>query len=180
MSLLLDRSSLKSIIDFIIEVYHAPLRENINAIERETREMVVLYKGKYPELEELLQLFLTFREDISVHINTEEKDFFPILKEMEKTSNWNWFFSNCDIEKFEKTITKLEKEHELIDEYIVKLSKIFENIEILKDKNSFLYDHFYGYYIWLINETWNHTEIENTVLHPLAREVFEGICNKKI
>lgn len=109
-------------------------------------------------------------------MNREEKEFFPVLKQIEKCANGIEQFTDCDLKRFEDVIEKLEYEHFHFDNCIIELLKIYNN-SFLKNKNMYVYDHFRNYFLLLENETMRHTQMENTKLHPLAKKLFKEVCN---
>lgn len=168
--------SLSQMVDFIVSVYHAPLRNNLHFIENETLQLALEYGKRYPELLKIKDLFLQFRLEVIHHINQEEEEFFPVLKQIEDCALGIRDFSDCDLQKFEKVIHKLELEHEHFDTYVRDLVEVFRQSE-LRYHDVFTYDHFHNYYSLLENETMRHTEMENIKLHPLAKKLFKTVCN---
>lgn len=76
-------TSIAELIDFIERIYHIPLRHNIIWIENETKQLLLEYGKKYPELENIHHLFIQFKSEVLHHIEEEENDFFPVLRQIE-------------------------------------------------------------------------------------------------
>lgn len=175
MAIFYKQDSLNSLIDFIIEIYHAPVRHNINGIEREALELIHASSEIYEEFKKMAPLFESFKEEMLEHMNREENEFFPVLRHIEDTVLWKRGFTDCDLKKFEDVIHLLEFEHTHFNNYLELFLKIFRESD-LKNKNQFVYDHFHNYFSMLENETMRHTQIENEILHPLAKKLFKQVC----
>ena len=176
MTVQIREKSLSSIVDFIIMVYHGPLRQNIQHIEYETLQLVKEYGVKFPELKDMGELLSQFKSEVLEHMSREEHEFFPVLRQIEKCAFGEAEFTDCDLKRFEDVIHRLEHEHEHFDTYVYSLVTIFRESDF-RHENPFAYDHFNNYYSLLENETMRHTQIENKKLHPLAHELFKKVCS---
>jgi iron-sulfur cluster repair protein YtfE (RIC family) len=170
-------TSIASITDFIITTYHKNLRENLDNIISETKALSEQY-SQLSELHQVYELLKQFKSEISPHIDREESDFFPVLREIEQTALGTRQFNDCDLEKFEATIRRLELEHEHFDTYVYDFVKIFTG-STLKQENEYVYDYFLYTYEKMQSETKRHTELENRELHPLAKDLFLQVCHLK-
>jgi regulator of cell morphogenesis and NO signaling len=176
MSLLLNENSLVSMTDFIVEVYHNPLRHNLQWIEKETLQLAQEYGKRVPEMFIVRDLFQQFKSEITTHMMMEEAHFFPTLVRMERCAQGLESFTDCDLEKFEGVIRRLELEHEHFDTYVFDIVRIFKKSSF-RYEEMFVFSHFFGYYSMLENELMRHTELENAKLHSLAKKIFCNVCH---
>ena len=107
----------------------------------------------------------------------EEKDFFPILREIENCRD-SKKFTKCDLKRFNKIITKLEREHDEFDTYVFNLIDVFKEANLDKE-NREVYDKYDKIFSSLEDSLMKHTEIENTKLHILARKKYNILFNLK-
>lgn len=170
-------TSIASITDFIITTYHTNLRENLDHLISETKALSEQY-NQFSELVQIYELLKQFKSEIKPHIDREEEEFFPVLREIEQTALGTRQFNDCDLQKFEATIRRLELEHEHFDTYVYDFVKIFTSSD-LKHENEYVYDYFLYAYEKMQSETRRHTELENRELHPLAKDLFLQVCHLK-
>lgn len=145
-------------------------------IEYETLQLAKEYGKKFPEMIKISELLSQFKWEVLEHMNREENEFFPVLKQIERCALWLAQYTDCDLKKFEDVIHKLELDHEHFDTYVYDLVKVFKGSH-LRYENLFAYDHFQNYFVMLENETMRHTELENIKLHPLAKKLFKKVCH---
>lgn len=85
----LDRSQdyasweLSFLIDYIINVHHTYIKENIEPITGYARKIASVHGTHHPEVIEIASLFDTIAVDLMDHLKTEEEEFFPALKKIE-------------------------------------------------------------------------------------------------
>jgi regulator of cell morphogenesis and NO signaling len=76
-----DEQPLDALIDHILAVYHAPLREELPRIEEMMRKVHRVHGAKdQARFDELLQTVLAIKSDIDQHLPKEEQILFPMIK----------------------------------------------------------------------------------------------------
>jgi iron-sulfur cluster repair protein YtfE (RIC family) len=128
-------------------------------------------------MRQIKELFSQFKGQIIAHMKREEKDFFPILREIENCHD-SKKFTKCDLKRFNKIITRLEREHDEFDTYVFDLIDVFKEANLHRE-NREVYEKYDKIFSSLEDSVMKHTEIENTKLHILARKKYDILSNLK-
>ena len=116
------------LIDYIINVHHTYLTENIpeicQTVERFTRGHVT----KYPHLKELLSSVYALRDEILPHVQEENQIIFPYIKQIVHAYESRESYAALLVRTLRKPVENLmHHEHEFIRKYILKIRELTDN-----------------------------------------------------
>lgn len=75
-----DEAPVADLVRFILERYHAPLREELPRLEAMTRKVARVHGDKEPvRLPALLETFLALKAEVDEHLREEEEALFPAI-----------------------------------------------------------------------------------------------------
>ncbi len=161
-----NEKDLSKIIDFILEKYHNPLRENLTKISILLDKIVEVHWTQHPEFAKIRAIFSNFKLDILSHIDKEEKILFPIMKEIEesfKNRKKLWCFHCASVGN---PIRQMELEHSNFENYLNDMRTLSNNYLIPSDACNAV-TNTYNMLKELDSETTDHAALENNTLHKL-------------
>jgi regulator of cell morphogenesis and NO signaling len=109
---------LSSIIDHIQENYHAFLDEELEPLEQFVTRVNFRHGGDQPHLVTMYNLYLEFKDKLINHLNKEEEEVFPLIKQYEENP------SKDLAARVQELTIQLENEHEEEVNLLNKLRKV--------------------------------------------------------
>lgn len=79
----LSGASITEICDHIVTAHHDRLRSSFETLTELVEKVVRVHGPDHPELAELDRRFATMRDDLIDHAEREEKDLFPVCRELD-------------------------------------------------------------------------------------------------
>lgn len=80
-----QQESLSSLIDHIVSVHHAYLRQALPRIGDLMQRVLVAHGENHPELEQVARQYRDLRAELEAHLQKEERMLFPMIQSMEVT-----------------------------------------------------------------------------------------------
>lgn len=120
------------LVDYIIHVYHHPLRKSLPAIEVALEQFTREHRAKYAYFDEVLGSFRTLRASMLEHITQEEEHIFPYLRQVAHA------YADRDSDELAgllvRTLRKplrslVDNEHRLLEESIFQFRRLTANYE---------------------------------------------------
>lgn len=82
---------LSELVDHLLAVYHAPLREELPRLERMVEKVRQVHADRYPEVvPPLAEVFSTLKAELEAHMQKEEGVLFPSVVAFEQARRQEW------------------------------------------------------------------------------------------
>ncbi len=153
--------------DYIVNVHHGYLNENIDKINGYVRKIANVHGTNHPEVIEIAAIFDKIVADLMVHLKEEEEDFFPALKRVDSNKKTGVVPTAQDVATIEKSLKKLTEEHEEIGDAIHKVRHLSGGYAIPDNVcNTFVLT--YRKLKEFEDDLHKHVHLENNILFPKA------------
>lgn len=103
-----DAMGLGELCDHIERAHHDWLREELPRLDFMTRKVAAVHGDHEPRLHEIRRVFELFQTDIATHIEEEERQVFPAIRQLE-SANGN---RAAAVAALRNVLARLESEHE--------------------------------------------------------------------
>jgi regulator of cell morphogenesis and NO signaling len=159
----LDTMTLTELCDHIERVHHGYLREELPRLDFLTRKVAAVHGDREPRLLEVLRVFESFNEKISVHTTEEDEQVFPAIRRLEAGEGDR----AASIATLKTEFDKLETEHEKTGAALARLRELTDGFtppEWACNTFRALYDGLHR----MERDMHQHVHKENSVLFPRA------------
>ena len=109
------------LVDYIVNVHHGYLKDNIEKIDGYAQKIAVVHGTKHPEVIEIAAIFHKIAAELMLHLKVEEEDFFPAVKRVDAHKKAGTTLAVEDVATIENSLKKLQEEHEDIGGAIHKI-----------------------------------------------------------
>jgi len=158
------------LLDYIVNVHHTYLNENIPQIVGYLHKISGVHGKNHPELIDITALFSKIASAMPPHLREEEVDFFPAVKRADQAKKSNVPLTEKDIKSIRQSLAKLVQEHEEIGDAIHKIHQLAKGYAIPPDAcNTFTVT-----YLKLKefeDDLHKHVHLENNILFPKAMQL---------
>jgi regulator of cell morphogenesis and NO signaling len=165
---------LNFLIDYIINIHHAYLRQAIPSLEARLANFVETHSRKQPGLVELHEIFQEFSNLMEIHLHHEEEIIFPYIKQIESAHLRNEPYGNLFVRTLRKPLNNIGKEDGIIISLLAQLahhtnnytfpSTACTNHQVVFHKLRELHD-----------DVGQHQYLENTILFPKAIQIEQQL-----
>ncbi len=155
------------LIEYIINIHHKYVRENIPALLEYTQKIARVHGQHYPELIEIAQIFRDISIELPSHMMKEEKILFPYIKHLVEVEQTGQSWIEPAFESAENPIHMMELEHESAGENMRKIRALSNNFSLPEEACNtyritfFKLDEFE-------EDLHQHIHLENNILFPRA------------
>jgi regulator of cell morphogenesis and NO signaling len=152
-------SSSEAIIEHVIEYYHRPLEEELQALSPYVTKVSKVHGNNHPELIKVYELFYELKKELLEHTAKEEATSFPLILTLDR---------NPDIEnkaEIIEIIRELEKEHDHAGNILRELRQVTSDYTLPIDACG-TYTLVYKRLEMLESHTFMHVHLENNILFP--------------
>jgi len=155
------------LIDYIINVHHAYVKENAAPIAAYARKIAAVHGAHHPELIKIAALFDKIAADMTAHLREEEEVLFPAVKRVHANKKVGAAADAKDVEIIKTLLKKLIHEHEEIGEAIHAIRRLAKGYAIPDDVcNTFVIT--YRKLKEFEDDLHTHVHLENNILFPKA------------
>lgn len=165
-----DERRLKDIIDELLNVYHAYIREIGPVIENRMTMLSDKYGMQSPELELICSHVITLMRHLVVHIMKEEELLFPRILQMEEMTEE----ANLNYRIVADPLRAMIHEHDDAGLHMTEIRKLTNNYTAGKEYGVLLqvaYDELREFAVMLHR----HMHIENNILFPKAKWMLASL-----
>lgn len=146
-----DEWSASFLADYIVNTHHLYIRKNLPDITAYAKKVLEVHGAQHPELKEINEITQSLAERLMKHIDEEEKQVFPKMKEeLAKKSGHGAFAVKPSFDGLEREhkeilddfakIKELTKQYTLPSDACASYELLFRNLEALQD-DLFLHFH---------------------------------------
>jgi regulator of cell morphogenesis and NO signaling len=161
---------LEALIDHIIGVHHAFLRERLPILDALSEKVLAAHGERHPELEEVRRVFLGLEAEILHHLQKEEVVLFPMMRELESASVLPQF--HCG--SVANPIAVMEAEHDAAGHALARLRELTGGYVPPPDGCA-TYGCLLEGLAELEEDLHRHIHLENSILFPRAAEIEERL-----
>ena len=163
-----SQQSLTSLVEHIVETHHKYLDENLPSISELALKILRVHGNKHPELYRVHKLANMLRTELEQHLIVEEVEFYPVIKQFERTSRIQ------DLTKIKNILENLEDEHEAAGGILKELRNITGNFVPPSDVCA-SYQLTFKKLEELESDLFQHIHLENNILHPRLRTSLKAL-----
>jgi regulator of cell morphogenesis and NO signaling len=170
-------TTLTDLIRFIVDQYHAELREELPRLSQMAAKVLDAHGAKHPDvLPALVSTLRALREELEMHMMKEERVLFPYVELLELRSSSGGALPSSPFGSIQAPIGMMEHEHEDAAQALARLRQLTGGYNPPADAcNTFrgLY-HGLGELEKALHE---HIHLENNVLFPRATSLEEKLSS---
>lgn len=153
-----DKWDLGFLSDYIYNVHHRYVRENGPIIEQLADKVALRHGVEHHELMELAHGMHDFMADLYSHLEKEEKQVFPVAKDLERQAN-------ITEQKIADVVKFMEEEHESAGEELRNFRALTKDYKLPANAcNSYTY--LYEKIKEFESDLFQHIHLENNILFP--------------
>lgn len=171
----LNALSLSELIAFILQNYHAYLKNQLPAILSQLEKITKKHDGNFPFLLDVYFFFELWKDEITAHLIYEESKLFPAIIALEKNA-YKAEQESVNTAAYDQILHILEKEHEHSDDLIEKIKTLTNNFTAPPQSCKTLQLNF-ALLKQLYQNLQEHLYIENNVLLPKAKKLMLHMPN---
>lgn len=155
--------------DYIINVYHAYIKENAGQTAAYAHKIVDVHGAHHPELIEIASIFDKIAIDMAAHLREEEETLFPVIKGAYANRKAGSAAEAKDIKTIRTLLKKLVHEHEEIGDAVHRIRHLSKDYVIPDDAcNTFVLT--YRKLKEFEDDLHTHVHLENNILFPEAEQ----------
>ncbi len=158
-----NKMELDNLISHIINTHHAFIREAYPRIEGHLNKTKEAHQNKYPELNEVTDIFYQLNSDLSSHMDKEEKILFPVIKYLVHCNKFQEKPRTRGFGSVQNPINKMEKEHTGAADLVYKLTEITNHFNPPSDACA-TFQLTYKELDEFIKDLFQHIHLENNIL----------------
>jgi len=155
------------LIDYIFNVHHAYLKENLEQIAVDTRKIAGIHGAHHPEVIRIATIFDTIAIDLAAHMKAEDDVFFPAVKRADAAGTAGTTPDAKDRETIRESVLTFYREHEEIGDAVHSIRHLSNEYSIPGDAcPTFMvtYRKLKGFE----DDLHKHVHLENNILFPKA------------
>ncbi|QSH42485.1 DUF542 domain-containing protein [Lentisphaerota bacterium ZTH] len=168
------RLHLYDLTKYIVDVHHSYMYHLVPEIESHLQVASGTHAKSHPELKEALHTFAEFKDVFFRHMRMEEEEFFPYINALAQANVGTAPMPPPMKMGLSEYIRFLEEDHRTASGLITKIKSICNNYVIPSDA-CITYRLFITQLQELEADTHVHINLEESVLHPRARELEQEL-----
>lgn len=162
------------LVDYIINNHHHYVRTKLPEIKAYAKKVAKVHGKSYPELQEMLDLFLELKDEMLSHLEKEEKILFPYIKKLAKmNAEGRSGARELQFESPEEAIAMLEDEHETAGDIMLQLKILSNSFTPPKDACTTFRVYFQNLQAFQ-DDLHKHVHLENNILFPKVLQMMKA------
>lgn len=162
--------SIGFLIDYIINVHHAYLKEALPLIGAGLSSFVLSHKKQQPHLQTILSSFENLSLLILTNTRHEEDIIFPYIRQLENTHRGKETYGSLFVKTLRKPLRNISDEHKKISDLLMEIRSL-TNHYIFPDSACTNHRVLFQKLQELDNDLMQHKHLENNILFPKAIEL---------
>jgi regulator of cell morphogenesis and NO signaling len=155
------------LIDYIFNIHHTYLKENLEQIAVDTRKIASVHGAHHPEVIRISTIFDTIAIDLASHMKEEDELFFPAVKRADIASNAGHTPDSNDQDTIRVCLLKFYHAHEEIGDAVHSIRHLSNEYAVPPDVcNTFMVT--YRKLEEFEDDLHKHVHLENNILFPKA------------
>ncbi len=165
--------SLASLISHIVEKHHTYCREEGSRLEPLLAKVVSKHGDRHPELRQIQEVFLSLRDELSLHLMKEERMLFPHIAALENASTHHTTPPRAPFGAVQNPVRMMMQEHDSAGQAVKAIRELTSNYTVPEGVcNSFrvLYKSLADFE----TDLHRHIHLENNLLFPRALKLEDA------
>ncbi len=168
-----NKWELDFLIDYIIQTHHSYVLESIPELFQYAGKVATVHGHHYAETIEINELFRSVAEELTGHLQKEERILFPFIKMMAKAQKEGSPIPGSPFGTVQNPIRMMEMEHENAGDIFKKIAELSNNYSPPEGAcNTFKV--LYAKLKEFEEDLHQHIHLENNILFPKAIRMEEG------
>lgn len=167
-SLHFDEWPVDFLVDYISYVHHAYLKETVPSLTQNLHSFIQGHKKKFPDLEQVEEVFTNLKEELMEHVEKEDSTIFPYLKQISNTYKRKEIYGSLFVRTMSKPLTQVvESEHRRIAILLTQLREVTNHYQFPNHactNHQVIYHKLREFDADLVQ----HKHLENNILFPKA------------
>ncbi|MEI6866449.1 iron-sulfur cluster repair di-iron protein [Flavicella sp.] len=166
--------NLDFLIDHIVNIHHKYVLDSIEILNQYVNKVVSVHGHHYTELLEIQKLFKEVSEELTFHMQKEEKILFPYIKYLVQIEKGEEVYKTPGFQNIQNPIQVMEEEHENAGDIFKKIAELTNNYTPPNEAcNTFkaLYSKLQEFE----EDLHQHIHLENNILHTKAKKLEEKL-----
>lgn len=156
------------LVDYIINNHHHYVRTKLPEIKTYAKKVASVHGKTYPELNEMLEIFLKLKEEMLSHLQKEETILFPYIKKLSNAlGNGESVRPELQFSSAEQAVAMMEDEHEEAGSLMARLEELSNGFTPPEDACTTFRIYFQNLEAFQ-NDLHKHVHLENNILFPKA------------
>ncbi|MCP4443357.1 MAG: iron-sulfur cluster repair di-iron protein [Aureispira sp.] len=122
-----DNWDLDFLIDHIVNVHHSYVAESLPLLAQYSARVAKVHGAQYEEVIEINRLFIAVAQELSAHMQKEERILFPFIKQMVQAQKEGSPAPRPPFGTVNNPIRMMEMEHENAGEILKEIAKLSNN-----------------------------------------------------
>jgi regulator of cell morphogenesis and NO signaling len=165
--------------DYIVNVHHAYLWENLPQIAAYVHKVAQVHGTNHPEVIEIAAIFDRIATDLDAHLRVEEEVLFPTIRKVEAAGKTGAVPDPKDLDTIGVSLEKLIREHDKVGEAVHAIRRLSNDYALPSDAcNTFMVT--YQKLKEFEDDLHKHVHLENNILFPkAARRQDATACSRQ-
>jgi regulator of cell morphogenesis and NO signaling len=162
--------SIGFLIDYIINVHHAYLKEALPSIGAGLSAFAMSHKKGQPHLQTVLSSFERLSQQILSHTRQEEEVIFPYIRQVENTHRGKETYGSLFVKTLRKPLSNIGDEHKKMSQLLIEMRELTDHYVFPQNactNHRVLFQKLQE----LDNDLMQHKHLENNILFPKAIEL---------
>lgn len=168
--------SLDDLINLIVNVHHKYVVATAPALLAYLEKLCARHGDRHPELHSIMELFGAAASELETHMQKEELVLFPYIRAMVEAQRNGFPLSKPYFGDIENPIQMMEREHANEGERFQEIAQLSGNYDCPADGCQ-TYIVAYAMLKEFEDDLHKHIHLENNILFPGARELFNAFNN---
>lgn len=156
--------------DYIVNTHHSYVKKSLPELLQFGLKVAKVHGNLHPELVTIYGLVEEVSEEMTEHMEKEEKILFPFIKKVSQAANKAEVFSNASFGSVENPISMMEHEHEIVGKNLELIRNLSKDFALPSDACAS-----YKLYFKMLEEfesdLFLHVHLENNILFPRILEM---------
>jgi regulator of cell morphogenesis and NO signaling len=178
-SLQFNQWKIEFLVDYIINVHHAYLKQALPAIEVNLLTFINSHRKNHPELPDLYDAFVTLSVFLQKHNLHEEEIIFPYIKQIDNAYRRKETYGNLFVRTLRKPLYNIEQEHGRIHELLASIRELTNHYQFPENactNHRVIFNKLREF----DNDLVQHKHLEMNVLFPKAIEEERALLNLEV
>ncbi len=164
------------LVDHIVNKHHKYVCEQLPVIKELAQKVENAHAEFHPELLQINKLVLDLNDELSAHLQKEERVLFPYIKQLLACESKLISYQRPMFDSIERPINMMEVEHESAGEMLAEISSLSSGYKLPADAcNS--YRLLFNLLQDFDNDLKIHIHLENNILFPKALKLEKKLAN---
>lgn len=172
-----DKMNLKDLANYIVDTHHEYIRAITPQIKTHLKKISEVHGKNHPYLKDILNSFEQLVEELTSHMQKEERILFPIIKYLHEVARVNEKPKTGGYGTITNPINMMEREHDGAGDLLKKINDLSNNFTIPEDACT-TFQITYKELREFEEDLHIHIHLENNILFPKSIELENKLTNK--